>query len=180
MSKLSKQVIESIAEKMTAQTEKAVKQLETDYKELVTSLYEQQIPQAVKTFAKQYPLWIHFINSVKLDGHGFNWEYVSTTRPVIKPETGHSLLNLDAKIAAKIKTTYNKWVDAKKQYKLLVAETVQALSALGTHNRIKENLPEAAPYLPPPMSNALVVNFGSLQKKLKAQPDTKKIAAITN
>lgn len=180
MAKLSKITIEGIAQKMTASTLAAVEQLKKDYEEFVTFLYEEQIPSAVKTFAKQHSGYLHWTRSVKLDGLGFHWEYIHTTRPVIQDEHGMAQLNMDIKMAEKIKKAMNKHEDAYKAYKTMLSETKQALAALGTHNRIKENLPEAIPFLPPPMSNSLVVNFDSLKKKLKAQPDTKKIAAIAN
>ena len=180
MAKLSNQTIEAIAEKMTSKTLTAVNQLKKDYEELVTSLYEEQIPQAVKTFAKQHSGFIHFGRTIRLDGNGFRWEHITATRPIIEDDCGNAKLDMDGKMAEKIKKAMHKHTDANDAYKKLVLETKQALSALGTHNRIKENLPEAIPFLPPPMSNALVVNFTALQKKLKAQPDTKKIAAITN
>lgn len=180
MARLSNQTIENIAEKMTAQTLTAVQQLKRDYEEIVTCFYEDQIPQAVKTFAKQHSGFIHFGRTVRLEGNGFRWENINTTRPIIEDDYGNAKLEMNAKMAEKIKKAMNKHEDANKSYRTLLTETKQALSALGTNNRIKENLPEAIPFLPPPMSNALVVNFTSLQRKLKLQPDTKKIAAIVN
>lgn len=65
---------------------------------------------------------------------------------------------------------------AEQEYKQLFSETENALLALKTQKNIRENLPEAIPFLPPPISNSLVVNFASLQKKLNKQPD----ALLTN
>lgn len=57
---------------------------------------------------------------------------------------------------------------------VLFGTKLRKVSALKTHKNIAENLPEAVPFLPPPMSNALVVNFSSLQKKLNKQPEVSK------
>lgn len=180
MARLSNETIANIAKKMTAKTKEAVDQLEKDYKEIVTVIYEDQIPEAVKVFAEKHKGFIHYGNQIHLEGHGFRWTYIASTRPIIEDSKGNANLTLNEKLADKIKKAKNKWESAQEAYESLLVETRQALQALGTHNRIKENLPEAAEFLPPPMSNALVVNFTSLQKKLRLQPDTKKIAAVTN
>jgi hypothetical protein len=67
---------------------------------------------------------------------------------------------------------------AKEDYKNLVTETEAALYALKTAKNVRENLPEAAVYLPPPMSNALIVNFNTLQKKLNKQPEVLKLSEV--
>lgn len=129
MARLSNLTIENIAEKMTAKTLVAVQQLKKDYEELVTTLYEEQIPQAVKTFAKQHSGYIHFGRSVKLEGFGFRWEYISTSRPVIEDDCGNAKLDLNGNMAERIKKAIHKHQDADKAYKTLVSETKQALLA---------------------------------------------------
>lgn len=174
MAVLSKMVIESIATKMTEKSRKYVDQLLKDYQTLATEIYETQIPDEVKKCFKTHSEYIQTTESLYLDGNGFNRVSASMTKRLpAKSEYSQRVkltsITADKLIAAKIK--YEK---AQDDYKQLRLETESALYALKTGKNIRENFPEAIPYLPPPMSNSLVVNFSSLQKKLVKQPDIKK------
>lgn len=180
MSRISKDAARSISFKLTEKSKLAVSQLHEDYREMITALYEDQTPAKVKAAQKEHPEWFYTRSEIYLNGHGFNREWVTPTRPVIanSEDGGDANLHLTAKTAATIFKAKIKWEKADKKYKELRRETESALLALKTYNNIRKELPEAAPYLPPPMSNALVVNFDSLKKKLNQQPtvNTEKIA----
>lgn len=172
MSKISNELAKQIAIKLTEKSRIVADKFHVEYRELVTELYEEQTPQEVKAALKKFPDWIYTSGSVKLNGNGFNFEWVSTTRNIVS--NGNNLLNLTSKIADKITAAKRKWEKAKKQYECLKDETKQALLALKTTNNIRKEIPIAAPMLPPPMSNALVCNFDSLKRRLINQPEVKK------
>jgi len=173
MSRISKQIASQIAEKMTQTSLKNVAALKKEFQEAVLVAYEEQIPAEVKSCFKKNYEWFYATNSIKLEGHGFSWEYVTTPKATICNSNSSAILKLTAKIADPLKKLQNKWQDAKKKHETLERETEQALLTCGTHARIKENLPEAIPFLPPPLSNALVVNFDSLRKRIKSQLEKK-------
>lgn len=79
-------------------------------------------------------------------------------------------LTLTDAIATKLTKAKRKWEKAYADCQELKKETEQALINLRTFKNIRENIPEAGPFLPPPMSNSLVVNVESLNKKLAHQP----------
>lgn len=178
MATLSKQVIENIAQKMTEKSKKFAEKLKNDYQEIVTFYMEAQAPDEVKKCFKNHPDYIETTGNAYLDGYGFNRESVSLNKQVPAITSYHASLNLTSAIADKILKAKRKYEKAKEDYKQLVQETESALFALKTHKNIRENLSEAIPYLPPPMSNSLVVNFDSLQKKLNKQPEVKE--TVTN
>lgn len=151
--------------------------LHLEYRELVTSSYEETIPEDVKKCFKKHPDWFTSNCSIKIHGNGFDWEYLSATRPVISNENQRGKLEPNSKLAEKIIRVKNKWQDAVEKYKKLMKESEAALLTLKTYNNIRKELPIAASMLPPPMSNALVCNFESLKKKLSTQPEEKKVAA---
>ena len=179
MAQLSKQVIEQIALKMTEKTKKHVEQLLKDYQQVVTDLYEITVADEVKTCFKKHPDYFDTVGTLSLRGHGFDYLSVSTTKRVISRGGAYSshfdLTSAQADKITKPKRAYEK---ASEEYKKLFQETESALLTLKTHKNIKENLPEAEPFLPPPMSNALVVNFDSLHKKLKKQNELEKKVAV--
>ncbi len=159
---------------MTEKSKKYADNLLSEYAKLVTETYECQIPDEVKRCFKNHCDYIATSSSAFLDGHGFNHEIVSM-RKQVPTKNGHSAkVSLTAIIADKLIKAKRKYEKAKEDYKALVQETESALSALKTSKNIRENLPEAIPFLPPPMSNSLVVNFNSLQKRLNKQPDVLK------
>lgn len=176
MATLSKMVIENIASKMTEKSKKYAEKLKKDYQDLVTLLFEAQVPEEVKKCFKTHSEYIETTSSVYLDGHGFNRESVSLNKQVPAITNSRASMALTSAIADKIMKAKRKYEKAKEEYKQLYSETEAALFALKTHKNIKENLPEAMPYLPPPMSNSLIVNFDSLQKRLNKQPEIKEAA----
>lgn len=179
MAVLSKMVIESIASKMTEKSRKHVDALKKEYQELVTQIYEQQIPEEIKKIFKTHSEYIRTTTSVYMNGYGLSGEHCSLTKSLPSVAQYNTDMKLTAVITDKIVKAQIKWEKAQKEYKTLVNETESALYALKTSKNIRENLPEAIPYLPPPMSNSLVVNFASLQKKLNKQPDIKKEVAVS-
>lgn len=178
MGQLSKQVIEQIATKMTEKSKKYVDACEKELKEVVTEVYAAQVPAEIMKVFKTHCEYIETTQTACLDGHGFSRENITMTKQL--PSTcGYSTkLKLTTTTADQIMKVKIKRDKAKENYKNLVQETESALMALRTHKNVRENLPEAAAYLPPPpMSNALVVSFDSLQRRLRKQPDVLKTVA---
>ena len=174
MGQLSKLVIEQIAEKMTEKSKKYSDLMEKELSELVTEIYESQIPNEVMKIFKTHSEYLETCQAVYLDGHGFSRETIRMNKSLPATSSYHQKLSLTAAIADRIIRAKRKFEKAKEDYKTLEQETKSALFSLKTHKNVRENLPEAAPYLPPPMSNALVVSFDSLQKRLRKQPEIKK------
>lgn len=171
MSVISKDLAGQISFKITEPSRKASEAMHVEFRELVTKLYEDQIPEAVLATFKKQPDWFYTRSEVKLEGHGFSWEHIATTRPLITNANGKCDIHLTAKIADQIMKAKRKWQEAQKKYNLLREETKQALLTLKTYANIRKELPQAAPMLPPPISNALVCNFDSLRKQLQKQPE---------
>ncbi len=174
MAVLSKMVIEQIASKMTDKSKKYVEQLKKQYEQIATDYYESSIPDVIKKAFKDHCEYFDLAGSVKFNGHGFNHETVSMSKRLVSNGGNYyATIKLTSDMANKLQNAKRKYEKAKDEFKTLFDETEGALLALKTHKNIRENLPQAAPYLPPPMSNALVVSFDSLQKRLNKQPDLK-------
>lgn len=173
MSRVSSELARQISIKLTEKSRIAMEGLYTEYKELVTIAYEEQCPDAVKECYKKCQEWFYVRSEVFLNGHGFNHERVHTTRRIICNAYSDAHLKMTEKIADKLIAAKRKYEKAKKHYEDLKDETRVAILALRTFKNIRQELPEAAAMLPPPMSNALVCNFDSLHRKLKAQPELK-------
>lgn len=173
MSRITIELAGHIATKLTEKSRLAFENMKEEYREYITQAYEEQTPKEAKMLLKSHPEWIQTKMEIKLDGHGFDWHYIKPTRPVIMNNYNSPILKLNAKLAAQIQAVKTKVDKAEDKYKGLKDESKQALLTLRTFNNIRKELPEAAPYLPPPMSNALVVNFDSLKKRIQNQPEVK-------
>lgn len=180
MSVISKDLAGRIATKLTEKSRVASDSLHVEFRELVTKLYEDQTPQEVKECFENNSDWFYTRSQVVLDGSGFRWDRISTTRAVIANSGSDCHLRMTAKGSDKLTAAKRKWEKAKKEYEDLKSETAQALLTLKTYNNIRKELPDAASMLPPPLSNALIVNFDSLQKKLSKQPEIKKESETVN
>lgn len=179
MATLSKTLIESIAKKMTEKSYKFKTEKELEFRQLVTDYYEKQIPQKVIDLFKTHSEYVETTMSVYLDNRGFNRHSVALTKRLPSDTNYNKNFILTAPIADKLIKAKGVSDNAKAEYKILLSETESALLALKTEKNVRENLPEAIPFLPPPMSNSLVVNFKSLQNRLNKQPETKENANIS-
>ncbi len=174
MSRISQDLAGQIAFKLTQKSRTAAELLHKEYRQLVEDAYNAQVPKMVTdTFAK-HPEWFNTRTRVDFSGHGFRWEQVQTSNAVICNGGQNANLELTDKLATQLFKAKEKWRKADEAVKELQKETDQALINLRTFKNIRENIPEAAPFLPPPMSNSLVVNVDSLNRKLARQPDVKK------
>ena len=177
MSRITKELAASIAEKLTVKSKESVEFLKNEYGKCVYDFYISQTPDEVKVGFSKYPDWFYTSKSISLNGFGFNWERISVQDHVVCNTGSSAYLTLNAKISDKITKHKRKYEKAAKEYRELFIETEQALLALRTYKNIEENIPAAKPYLPPPMSNALVCNFQSLNRKINNQPEIVKETA---
>lgn len=173
MSTLSKTTIEGIAKRMTEKSRKYRDQLKKEYQTIATEIYEASIPEEVKKCFKKYPDYIETCGSLWVNEHGFSGESITMVKRLPATTNYNQELSLTKATADKLIAAKRKFQKAEEEYKQLFSETEVALFALKTPKNIRENLPEAIPFLPPPMSNALVVNFEGLKRKLNKQPETK-------
>lgn len=175
--RITKDLANQIAFKLTEKSRLVVEAEKIAYQTLVTELYEKETPTAVRECFAKHPEWFSTRSNISFSGHGFRWESIKSIRRVIPNIEGDARLTLTQKIADQLHKAQQKFEKADKFYKDLKQETETALVNLGTYKRIEENIPEAKKYLPPPMSNALVVNMDSLNKKLAKQPEIKAVTA---
>lgn len=173
MSRITQDLAGQIAYKLTEKSRAAAELLKKDYQQMTTDYYDQETPKEVAEVKAKHPDWFCTTRTIRLEGHGFRYETVTATHPVIKNKDHDAYLTLTPKIASALTTAKRNWEKADAACKELKKETEHALINLRTYKNISENIPEAKAYLPPPMSNALVVNVDSLNRKLAKQPEVK-------
>lgn len=179
MSVLSKDLAKQIAKKLTQKSKDNVDFLLREYQQGVADAYEVSLPNDVLVFYKKYSKYTNSVLSIRMYGNGFNHEVVNIFKSLPNDDNSYyATFEPNAKVAEKLVKAKQKYEKAKKEYNILLEESEQALLTLKTYNNIRKELPEAAPYLPPPLSNALVVNFDSLKKRLNKQPEIKKEVAV--
>lgn len=173
MSRISKDVAKQIATKMTAKSFELYQKLEKAFKDEVRTEYIKQIPVPVLGLFKTHSQYIETSTQIQVNGKGFNRMYV-TISPCAPSEGSYPSLEMTVKVAEKLISMKNKYEAAKVKHYSLKTDVESTLMALGTHARIRESLPEAAEFLPPPMSNALIVDVAGLQKRIKSQQSISK------
>jgi len=168
MSRITKDLAEKIAKKLTEKTLLNYNLIKSQYCDFVTKCYINQMPKDVSDAYKKNPQWFYTRRCIDFKGHGFNYESVSS-EPVVCNCSGSAILDLTPKLASDIMKLKRGKEKAYNDYKILLSETEQALLACRTFKNIEENIPAAKPFLPPPTSNALMVNFDSINKKINSQ-----------
>lgn len=166
--RMSKDVAHQIAIKLTEKKQKAVDKLKKEYELFVTNEYWKQTPRSVKLAFKKFPEYFRTDSSVVLNGHGFNWEYVSTTKRVIEKKDGRSFLTLTPELSSECMKLMRAWQKEQEAIKLLKGEIETALFGLRSVTQIQKHLPEAIPYLPKETSMELMINLDDLRTKIKA------------
>jgi len=175
MSRITKELAKQVAIKLTEQSRLAVEVIKKEYQQLVTDIYISTTPKEIKEAFKKHPEWFYTRGQVILDGHGFRWERVPTTQHVIANAGTEADLKMTSVFADKIMKSKRKYDKSKEEYEKLKTETENALITLRTYRQIIENIPAAEKFMPPPISNALVVNFDNLNKRISQQPDLQKV-----
>lgn len=170
---ISKDLASQIAYKLTEKTKIVCDNLHLQYKNLVLEFYEKQTPKEIKELRLKYPDWLYTTRRISFSGHGFRYEEVVAVSSVVTNSHQNAILELTSAIADKIIKSKRKYEKAKEQYEQLKSETNQALLTLKTFSNIRKELPQAIPFLPPPISNSLVINLDPLKTKLDKQQEEK-------
>lgn len=156
-----------IANKLVENKQKEYDKLDKEYSEYVYDLYLSQTPDEVKAMFKKHADWFMTTNTVRLHGHGFNYEYCDVKKPVIKNSPNdHAVLKLTEKIVAKINAYKKDLSKIKTERNNLKDDIKTALLQLRTYKQIEKTFPEAAPWLPK-QSMALVVDVEPIRRRLK-------------
>lgn len=179
MSRISQDLADQIAAKLTKKSFDAVKELRKEYEDLVLVTYQSQVPDEVAGCFKKHHDWFTTTTSVQLDGHGFRYEYVDVHESVLCNAHRGAIIKMTSALADIFTKSKRKWQKAKEEAENLNRETRTALINLRTYKNIREAIPEAAPFIPPPITNAIAVNVSALNKKLATQPDAKKEKEVT-
>lgn len=174
--RISKELATSIARKLTEKSRLLIDIANKEYGQAVYDAYMNTVPDDVLAMAKLHPNYFESLRRVKFTGHGFSHEQVAVPNDVLVNNTRYSQcdLHLTAALASKLIKLKRNVEKAEKTYKELFKETEVALLALKTYKNIESNIPAAKPFLPPPISNALVCNFDSLNRKINNQPEVSK------
>lgn len=175
MSVMSKHLANDLSFKLTEKTKAEASLVEKEYQRIVTEICESQVPEEIMKAFKSHCEYIETSSTAYLDSNGFSNTTVRLTRQVPAKTSSYIYPKLNNAIADKIMSAKKKSDKAYADYVDLKDEVYNMLLALRTYNNIRKELPEAAPYLPPPMSNALVINIAPLRRKLAKQlPDAPK------
>lgn len=164
MSRITKQIAENVAIKLTEKQAKEIKDLQSELKDKFTEIYLKTIPKEVLDLFKKHPDFMETRSSMQLQGNGFNYQYIGLNASYPCKNHVFTPSPQDAKILlSQINDVYNK----KSELSKLKLEIETLVFGLRTYAKVKSEFPEAAPFLPKATSTALMVNISDLRKKLK-------------
>ena len=164
MSRITKQISENVAVKLTEKKDLEIKRLNENLKDKFTEIYLKTIPKEVIDVHAKYPGFIKTRSSVQCTGNGFQWQNLSFSGYI--PSTGNTFSpnEKDSKLLLKL---LNEIDDKKSELSKLKREIEVLVFGLRTYSRVNIEFPEATPFLPNSASSSLVVNISDLRKKLK-------------
>jgi predicted ribosome quality control (RQC) complex YloA/Tae2 family protein len=157
-----------IANKMTVEKLKAIIALKKEISSAVTEAYAKSLPKAVVETFNKYPSY--FTNSktstVTPVGTGLYNKYFIMERELPYTSTYRAPFQVSDTFAQMLSKKSNELDKMEAAYEKLKKDIEVALCTLKTHKRILEQFPEAAKYLPEPMTKALSINVADIRKRL--------------
>lgn len=172
--RISQDTARLIANKLTEKSRQVAESLKVEFRELVTSLYEEATPKEVKDVLTKHPDWVFTTGTITLRGHGFSHENVLVTRLVVANNGQYANMPMNEKTGSRIWKSFQRMEKAANEQKALKNETERSLINMGTTKRVAENLPVAIPFLPAENGRmALALNLGDLNKRLARQLELK-------
>ena len=164
--RITKEIAESVAKQLTEKQRKNAEELKLKFRQVVTDIYNQQVPKEVMKLFKTHSQYVKTTTNGYLDGQGFNREYVTLVGSVPAISNGGYVSpTLTSSEAAQLVKLKNAADTAKAEYEALAAEVENALYNLRTYAKVQANFPEAVKYLPQ-QNMSVAINFADIRKKL--------------
>lgn len=165
MSRITKQLAEQVAIKLTEDKKANIKLLKDKLKTIATEHYLKTIPKEVKDFYKKHPKYTKQTSYVNLVGAGLEYNHTDIDN---SPHNGNSnqvkVTNEEANIVVDVQRLIE---DAQKEYRDLVSEIEIALLGLRTFKNVQEKFPEAYEFLPEISYNtSLAINLKDVRCKI--------------
>lgn len=164
MSRVTKQIAESVAIELTKKNALEIKELKADLDNKFTEIYLKTVPKEVLQLFEKYPDYVETRSSMQMSGNGFQYQSLSLNKSF--PAKNHVFLP-NEKDAKMLLLLVNEISDKKSEHSKLKQEVSALLFNLKTYNRVNSEFPEATPFLPKTVTSALMVNISDLREKLK-------------
>lgn len=164
MSRITKQIAEDVAVKLTKKQALEIEKLQKDMKQKFTEIYLKTIPKEIMDLFEKYPKYFEKRSSFQISGNGFQYQQLHTDKDYPSSQYSYSLKEKDASLMLGLMNTLD---DKKNELYKLKKEVANLLFNLRTYAKVNSEFPEASPFLPKTVTTALMVNISDLREKLK-------------
>lgn len=166
MSRITKDIANYVASKLTEKKKVEIEKLEKTFKENAYNAYLMKIPKDVMEISKKYKNYFKLIDQYKIAGNGWNYEYIYMNASLPSCDGNYATIQLDEKTSQSLLKEHNNIKDLKRKKEQLQDEIFTALIRLGTFKKVENEFKEAYIHLPKSVSQALVVNIDKIREKL--------------
>lgn len=164
MSRITKQIAEATAKKLTEKHSKEITEISNELKEFVTDIYLKTIPPKVLITFNNYPDFFRTTTNVQVVGPGLSYQHVNLTQSYPNESYRLSLSQEEADVVVAL---LNKISDKNEKVCQLKNEIENVLFSLRTYANVQKQFPEAYALLPVPSNNTgLIVNIDSLRSQI--------------
>lgn len=167
MSKISQAAAADAAKKITEPIRKQIEALNDSLRVELGTIVRKSIPKEVLALFETHQNYVKSGTSFRVYGNGFNGQYLPTDKRY--PETGNNdTVTPTKEEAKKLQDIISKKEKLSEQLQTTRTEIEKTIISLGTYNRVKEQFPEAYPYLPQATTNtSLIVEMKPIRDKVK-------------
>lgn len=171
MSRISKDLANTISKKLTLKLDKKIHEKNKELKDFATEIWHKRIPNTVQEFNKTNPNYVKKCSRIKVFNNGFNGEAFNI-HPLpctidIDLWSGIPINDLKKNEAVKLKKLHDEFKEIEHQKEQLQQSIYNALLQLVTYKRIIEQFPEAAPYLERKDAYAIAIPVEDIRKQLQ-------------
>lgn len=164
MSRITKQIAQEVAEKLTEKQVLEINKMESDIKDQFTEIYLKTVPKEILDLFEKHPKYFETRSNFQIHGNGFQFERLCINN---KYPSKQYLFSMNEKDSEKMMILFNKLSDKKKELSKFKIEIEALIFGLRTYAKVNSEFPEASPFLPKTISNSLMVNISDLREKLK-------------
>jgi len=161
---ITKTIATEVANKLLENKTLAMKEAKDKVSAAFDKIYLSRIPKEVLNVFEKHKEFIKSGKDFQLQGNGFDWNWVQTSKELPKTKNAFQPNEEEAKSLLVLINTFEALVKEKRE---LLAEIETSLSNLKTYKRIQDNFPEAFTLLPSVTENRLTINLSELRNKIK-------------
>ena len=164
MPRLTNNEIDKIVDGLTAHIDKRIQEIDQERSDIALKQIESKYSKEVRTLVAKKSPYLKTISHVRINFLG-DYGYVNFKEEIVAPA---SQLNIaDPATAQRLLDLKNEQYEINRKLNKVIPELTATLKAIGTHDKLKKEFPEAYAFLPETSKAVPALNLDKIRLDLK-------------